>query len=503
MQVSFNQVKAITDTLPIGLYASRRIDTILKDKEECSYYNPESDNIVISYEQLTSGFKNLKPTDNIETIIRSMFYHEVSHAIITPKTLPNPDYMNIFEDERIETVLNGYYYGTNFDQCKKAVCEYDPNHIPQNSLDAFFYLVRFRQCSEQSYLDRVADIIKKFATLHRGSPLWTERYMNGNKKMGYGDYCNEVARLYQDFTNDCQAQGIPKMLGNMGGQGQPQQAQGKGQMKGDIDPNAQLNDDMMKGKGEHQENATPQPLLSAEQIQELFAESLNQDFNGEFHTALSILFENFRKKNSKGSCLQGYSGVINPRLADRVDYRFFERSTASRGNNQFGTFHLNLFIDVSGSYDGNTKPTNQIIKSLCLLEKKNPNFTFDVITTNTYSQVLPKGKRFIECNGGTYLGTIIEDIYRKQQKPQTYNYNIILFDGDAYWSRATGANNKDYAHKGQGFATFANNNCTIISDYENKVYIDKYAPNTRTIYTNNYPTELFDNILKVMQRALS
>lgn len=501
MQVSFNQVKAITDTLPIGLYASRRIDTVLKDKEECSYYNPETDNIVISYEQLTSGFKNLKPTDNIETIVRSMFYHEVSHAILTPKALPNPDFINIFEDERIETVLNGYYYGTDFDQCKKAVCDYDPNHIPQNTLDAFFYLVRFRQCSDNTYLKRVADIISKYATLHRCSEFWSNPRHN---RVGYCDYYNEVDRLYRDFTNDCQAQGIPKMLGNMGGQGQPQQTQGKGQEKGEVDPNAEIGNNMVKGKDENQKNTTPQPpILSSEQIQELFAESLNQEFNGEFHTALSILFENFRKKNSKGSCLQGYSGVINPRLADRADYRFFERSTASRGNNQFGTFHLNLFIDISGSYEGNTTPTNQIIKSLCLLEKKNPNFTFDVITTNTYSQVLPKGKRFIECGGGTYLGTVIEDIYRKQQKPQTYNYNIVLFDGDAYCSRPSGRNNREYNNRGQGFATFANSNCTIISDTDNKTYIERYAPNTRTIYTNNYPTELFDNILKVMQRALS
>ena len=421
MQVSFNQVKAITDTLPIGLYAERRIDTELKEKEKYSYYNPETDSIVISYECLTSGFDNINENADIEILVRSMFYHEVSHAILTPPNLRMEEFMNIFEDERIETVLNGYYYGTDFEKTKKAICGYDPTYTPKDSMEAFFYLVRFRQCSDKSFLNRVEKIIEKYAKLHRASDPYPY-----NNKVGYYFYYDEVYKLYKDFCKLCEQKGIPQVMGETqgeGNQGETQNMGEQGEKQDELNENA--NAQMTKGRigGERAKITNPIP---SELIKEVFAESLNNEFNGEFHSALSMLFENFKKKNSKGSCLQGYSGIINPRIADRVDYRFFERSTSARGNNQFGTFHLNLFIDISGSFDNNETATNQIIKSLCLLEKKNPNFTFDIITTNTYTQVLPKGKRFIHCGGGTYLGTLIEEIYRKQQKPQTYNYNIEI-----------------------------------------------------------------------------
>ena len=159
MQVSFNQVKAITDTLPIGLYAGRRIEAELKEKEDCSYYNPELDTVVISYNQLTEGFNNLSDTADIEMLVRSNFYHEISHAILTPRKMRVNDIINIFEDERIETLLNHFYYGTDFKKCVKAIADYDPNHIPQDSLDAWFYLVRFRQCNDNYFLRRVQETL--------------------------------------------------------------------------------------------------------------------------------------------------------------------------------------------------------------------------------------------------------------------------------------------------------------------------------------------------------
>lgn len=476
MQVSFNQVKAITDTLPIGLYAGRRIYTELKDKEECSYYDPEQDTIVISYEQLTEGFNNLSDTADIEMLVRSNFYHEISHAILTPKSMLMNDVVNIFEDERIETLLNHFYYGTDFKKCVKAIANYDPNHIPQDSIGAWFYLVRFRQCNDPYFLRRVKEIIEQYSNLKRTTIF-------------YRSYYCEVIQLYQEFCQQCKEKGMSMIM-------QPNSQGSNSGEKEQIDSGT-MGENKGCGKGEKGEESP----LTKEQVQQLLSDSLNEEFNNDFHNALSLLFENYRKKNSKGSCLNGYSGVLNPRQADRADYRIFERSSSSRGNNQFGTFHLNLFVDVSGSFQDNQKETNALIKSLILIEKSNPNFTFDVITTNTQSTILPKGHRFIECGGGTYLGKQIEDIYRKLQKPQTYNYNIILFDGDAYCS-CTISNNR-YSTQGMGFRTFANNNCTIISDIDNKVYIDKYAPTTKTIYTDNYCAELLDNILKVMQRALS
>jgi hypothetical protein len=88
------------------------------------------------------------------------------------------------------------------------------------------------------------------------------------------------------------------------------------------------------------------------------------------------------------------------------------------------------------------------------------------------------------------------------QLPQTYNYNIVLFDGDAYSNDVYKENIKKWLPNGKGFQAFNNTNCMIISDPENKQYITKYAPTVRVIYTRDYVDELTNNVMKALQSAL-
>jgi hypothetical protein len=140
MALSFNEVKNITDTLPIGLYANRRIIAEL-GHDETSWYNPQEDVICISYEQVTQGLD--KWQTEVETLIRSNFYHEVSHAILTPKEMSCDYIYNVFEDERIETLLKDFYYNVPIQRSNEidlnpAIAEdklssplswYDPNNV--------------------------------------------------------------------------------------------------------------------------------------------------------------------------------------------------------------------------------------------------------------------------------------------------------------------------------------------------------------------------------------
>ena len=77
-----------------------------------------------------------------------------------------------------------------------------------------------------------------------------------------------------------------------------------------------------------------------------------------------------------------------------------------------------------------------------------------------------------------------------------------MFDGDAY-SNDTEIPFNVRLPNGEGFKAFAHNNCTIISDGSNHRYIEKYCPTTKTIYTNSYCAELYNNIIKIMQKALT
>ena len=496
MKITFNEAKAIVDTLPIGFYAERKISATLVEEAECSCYDPKHDTIEIAYPQLLMGLDKLTDESKVEMIIRSNYYHEVAHAILTPKNMWNTDWRNIFEDERIETLLNGFFYGTDFKEAVKLICGYEEKPTLTNPLEAFFYLVRFRK-GDPKLLQEVKDIIHKAKHLSRN---------RGEDKKTYyhlHDYCNDIDELYRKFCKECPK--VPaeiedwfeKFEGEDKGEGKPIPTE----MDGDPTDTSKDSTDSTSRKMKKVVEASD--TLSKEEFSNAVDDMINALYDHDFHQQLKMVFECFRRKNSKGSCLNGYSGVLNPRCADRKDYRIFERSTTARGNNQFGSFHLNLFIDTSGSFSRNDEKCNTILHSLALIEQSNPNFTFDIVTMSEGEKLLPKEDRYIRSNGGNHLSGAIFDLYHKLQIPQTYNYNLVLFDGNAYSNDVDFHRIEKRLPNGQGFSCFANNNCTIISDYDNKSYIEKFAPTTRTIYTHDYCGTLLENVLKVMQKALS
>lgn len=513
MKATFLQVKAVTDTLPIGFYTNRKIEAVLTEDTESSWYDPLRDTINISYKQLTEGIERITE-DKFEMVIRSNHYHEVAHAMLTPKKLPCPSWFNIFEDERIERVTADLFYGIDFAEAFNAICGEmsTPATSPEH---AFFNLVRYHHGAKK-WLKRVDSIIEEYKTVHRNSEKEEAEF--GNRA---DSYYYAVNRLWDEFCKEWK-EDPKKAEGDC--EGEETKGDGKGKSKskgykGDIKETPENSEDKAEGdtsegEGEEAKSRTTSTedsegkkpstsaIISAEKMKAIMSTVADSMMKADFYQTVSTLFENFHRKNSKGSGISGYSGVLNPRLADRPDYRMFERSVSSRGNNSFGTFHLNLYIDTSGSFRKNDEATNKIIKSLELIEQKNRNFTFDVITTGAEEKISPKSNRFISSHGGNHLSGEIFDIYRKMQLPQTYNYNIVLFDGDAYSNDVYKPSIKKWLPDGKGFQAFNNNNCMIISDPDNKGYIEKYAPTVKTIYTHNYVNELSDNVLKALQNAL-
>ena len=516
MKATFLQVKAVTDTLPIGFYTNRKIDTVLTEDTESSWYDPLRDTINISYKQLTEGIDRITE-DKFEMVIRSNHYHEVAHAMLTPKSLPSPSWFNIFEDERIERVTANLFYGINFAEAFEAIC--GEITVPATSPEhAFFNLVRYHNGAKK-WLDKVDRLIEKHKTIHRNSDEDVNPSEWSNKANLYYD---DVKKLWEQFCKEWKTD--PKKAEGEGMDGESAEgkgAKGKGGSgyKGDIKETpeeAKGEGEGAEGEGEGKDaksgkategkpdgsHTSTEAIMSAEDMKAIMSAVADSMMNPEFYQSTSILFENFRRKNSKGSGISGYSGVLNPRLADRPDYRMFERSVSSRGSNSFGTFHLTLYVDTSGSFYRNDEATNKIIKSLTLIEQKNHNFTFDVVTMGAREKISPKTNRFIQSSGGNHLSGEIFDIYRKMQLPQTYNYNIVLFDGDAYSNDVYMESIKKRLPNGKGFQAFNNTNCMIISDPENEKYITKYAPTVKVIYTRDYVDELTNNVMKALQSAL-
>lgn len=476
MKLTTNQLKGIVDTLPVGFYCGRQIPVELSEKDMMSGYSPEHDTIMISAPQLSIGLEECETMKEATSLIRSNFYHELSHAILTPAGMRPTDVINIFEDERIERLCRDSYYGVDFEAAKLKINggEKALEGPPANAQEAFYRLVRFGM-GDKKFLDRVDRIINKYAHLDRNSGSYN-----------FDPYVKEIQKLYYDYTGEYDQKREEKEYEkDAEGEGEGKEVKGKERKSRSYTP----------GKGDKKG-----PKID---IKNLAKKILERRLDLDFHKKAEQLFENYRKKNNKGGSLSGYSGVLNPRITGREDYRFFERPSPVRGGNPYGTLHLNLFIDTSGSFSGNDNATNAILYSLSLIERKNPNFSFDVITMGPDEIILDKKARYIDSYGGNHLSKKIHRIYRKLQLPQTGNYNIILFDGNAYSNDCS--ETSDWygdSEKGKGFTAFANNSCTIITDSDNRKYIERYCPNTHTIYTRNYVKELNENVLKALQRAL-
>ena len=122
-----SKCESVLKTLPLAHYL--KVDTIpvaFDTNADTSYFDPAQFRIVVAFNNIGTVIVNSKKSYNdleLEKTIRCFLYHEVSHAIMTPKDLMyyarqssiiNPQLANILEDERIETTLKKYYYGVDF-----------------------------------------------------------------------------------------------------------------------------------------------------------------------------------------------------------------------------------------------------------------------------------------------------------------------------------------------------------------------------------------------------
>lgn len=486
MNVPIAMIKSIAEGLPIGLYAKRRIPVAIDEEEPTSYYNPVSDEIVISSKIIQEGLKHVHKKKDIEPAVRSMVYHEVSHAILTPNKMKMTDWMNIFEDERIETILGDYFLDVDF---KKQVLHINgfksldevPNPAP-TAMAKFYSVVRFG-IGEKKFVDEVDRIIKDYAKFNSSTYLW-QTY----------SYIDEVKALYRAIT------GEEPPTENIITASVPFDTKGEEDAEGEntVAP-SDADEETEEGKSGDDLEGKPchgrtNPLKEKE-IEKLIKSTFitNKYVDTKLTNELSMILENFSKKNNSGSALAGYSGTFNTRAVVREDYKYFERKASINGSNKFGTFHLNLFIDESGSFYRSETAMNTLLRSLTDIERKNPNFTLDVVFCGISERLVQdKRHRIFKADGGNRLDKKTYELYRKLQKPNTYNYTIACFDGDAC---------SDGGRGDHGFGAFDHNNCVIISDYDNERYIRNDVHSARVIYTRDYTNELIKNVVDALEKA--
>ena len=495
------ETKAIADALPIGIYAKRRIRCSLREDENTSFYSPMTDEIIISYPQITCALKMTPEDEDKEVAIRSMLYHEVSHAILTGWNGRVTDQFNIFEDERIETVLNDFYLDVDFAKQVyriNGIQSNDDLKAPKNALDAFYQLVRFHK-GDADLLDKVKKLLVKYAPL-------SKTMLNLPSGDGRWDYNREINDLFNEVKkrfgeppvsedDGCESEDGDGS-GKSGDSGKSKDGKGKKDKSGMTDGDGKkvaidVKDAIKKALEAGADGDMLEILKEMNSLEKVFSDGVAPAYDDDLYKKFDVIISNFNKKNNSGASLTGYSGVFNPRSAGREDYRYFDRKATVNGTNKFGTFHLNLFLDNSGSFCDNAPIVNAVLGALVRLEKVNRNFSFDVVHCGVGEELITdKAKIGLTCDDGTKLDYDAIELYRKLQKPSTYNYNIVLYDGSCYDRRYNDA-----------FKAFNHSNTTIISDISNREEIERYAPNAKQIITKRYTENLLNNIVDTLTKA--
>ncbi len=482
------------DTLPISYYLGRKINIGITN-EPASYHSPLEDLIKLSLPQLNNLTYKTKPNKrDIERGIRTLLYHEISHAILTPceKTKINHTIFNIFEDERIETLLGNYYRDVDFKDFVRRINDYDPSINPKNELEYFYRVVRFRD-GETSLVDRVEKIIND------------ARFISSNTFEGifgysFIDYQEDIDKLYKDCTDYFLTHYERKTEPDLGDnveviiitansidseqikQGIKFDSNGK-KVKVLIDPS--IEDDIKELLDD---------VLGFSKGENLKTDYKKDDIDNSFKTKIRDIISRHKDKGKKiGNTLNTYSGRLTPRLTINNDYKWFKRENMGENRGEVGHLVLNLFIDISGSFVPNEAKMNGILEELENLETELKNkFKFNLITMG-YSIKLIKENRRIACSGGTELDMNWKDTFDLVQDSRNKCINIIMFDGECF--------DDSNAHV---FSIFDGTRSTIISDISNSSAINRYCTKAKHIYlnTNLYTSKIEESILETLSNYI-
>lgn len=461
MKVSKFEVEKVLKTLPIGYYVGRDIDVTLTDGNTTSY-NLLLDKIEISYPTIAKTLERVADMD-IEYATRCLLYHEVSHALLTPKKLDVKDIYNIFEDERIETILADYYLKVDFKSFTKQLNDWHFQK-PASALEYFFQIVRFRY-GPKKFTDRVQKIILDYQDLDASYRYYYGRVSN---------YIYDIYNLYQDILTDYR----------------------KKKRSNDFD--ISNSSDFNKTSAFELGNSETKLGLNITKtgIRQKLAKA-NSYVNQEMYEQLKQIFDNSRNtRHRSSSAINAYSGKFDPRSVARDDYKYFVQANRVGHIKAYSKIHLNLFIDESGSMDSNEFRINQLLYSLKRLVKENPNFSMTIVYCGISERI--DNDSLMHAWGGNDLDEKIYSIYNSIQQYDAINCNIVLFDGDAY----TDADCKSYAN-GRTFNAFNHDNCIIVSNESNKDYIYKYCKAAKVIITNDYVNEFYNAIIKNLYTILN
>lgn len=506
MQITYNQVKKILDTLPIGYYLGHSIPPVKLSKEsDSTYIDQITEEITVSFRNVQTMLKNAPNDIDVESVVRGLLYHEVSHAVLTPvmtfkedvgisyvsyddttyqlfsilrkayykkfncelSLSARKDIVNIVEDERIETLLKDYYLNVDFRKNMVLLNGItDPEKELENAdlLKRLFLVCRYH-VGTQAELQSLTNLI-----------LYGKKLTNKSKELEITYYLGEIENFAIIVLNNV------KVPAQQDSQQQPDNKGTKDDQQNGTPSPVEINDlfkdnpDMRKDPGEIRDELKK---LSTNQEAASCADRLNR-----------IITTAMNKRKMRSGAHTAYAGNIDPRLCGNNDYRWFTKKSTTGNGKRFDKININLFCDNSGSFGGDEDNLNGLIVTLLKLAEQNKDLT---VTTTHINRSIRRGTKedmFVHCNGSTMLDDSIKTIYPSLQKPNATNWNVVVFDG--------------YCNKSENFSVFNHPNVIMVVDDSNGTTISTYCPQTRSkIITGDYAKEFEHTVLSLLEQALS
>lgn len=556
MQLTKELLQHYINKVPIGYYVGRNVDVAIGDKDD-TYFDLVKGSIVISYPTIKDNARLIKTDADAEKSVRHLIFHELSHALLTPRILHIDMVLNVFEDERIESILKNYYLDTDFKAFVKKLNGFK-NQPPENEWDAWYQLVRYRR-GPVYFLSRVHEIIDDYTHLDIAvSRIDTEI------RSSIRNYESEVNHLYEEFvkwynqTNPSDLKidkSLKDLMQNGEGNGQSddknnQQTQvGTGLSNADNNQSDDNKDGLEKAlqkllkslKDNKKDLLMEVPKVDDKankfaNVSSIEAIDVNEGDYDDLYTiiddsndkaggiwhrpgkdddkakqkadkavfdmidSLISLLKTTRKNN--GSSIAAYSGVINPHNVIRDDYKYFMQQNRKGHASVYSKMHLNMFIDCSASFKDNDEKVNTLLWALTKFERSVPDFSYDLISCGVGQKLRPKYNRTQSSYDGTVLTDDIFDMFKKQQFTNAVNMNIVLYDGKV---------NHLHKYKTIGkciesnWEAFNNVNTVIIVDDSNEEAVNKFCPLAHKIISKDYVEELYKNtyaaLLQLIRRT--
>lgn len=554
MNITKERAQSILRTLPIGYYLKRNIDVELSETASTSYIDLENERITIAMNNFYKAHKSAVSNEQLEETVRAILYHELSHALLTPKCLDVTDIINIFEDERIETLLKNFYINVNFKQNIGKIVNVDAlsDMVPR---ELFFKIVRFRK-GPQHFVDRVSYLIKRYMHINAETTEVSDYCWEiNNFYLDVKQYSEQLKREYEsglkndkDETKDetqveetqtesnendnksnedkTEDEAKDEELTTIETQTESNENEESNEDKTEDEESITIEtqtesaeiDDNESDEDEAKDEAsttvetnsegtteTDENELSEEELDKLTNELIsklnkrmdNSETNQYVKELTPIIKQARTQQSNTASAINAYSGVFNPRSVVNNDYKYFVQKNRAGHLKQFSKIRLNLYIDRSGSFRDSQDTVNAFLNALAKLEKEITDFEFNLVTIGSGEIVHDKNDRQIECYDGNALTTEIFKIMKRLTCTDCTLYNIVLFDGDAF------SHDVPYAIRmmssRSNFKVFNSPNTYIISDRSNWWVINQYAPLAKTTFTRNYAKDFKQQILNILQ----